>query len=298
MLLPFVFRGPVEGSSKPSAAAVPPEFTWAGLGVAMLGVQWAYHGWMNIAPIAEELRQPQRNIPLALFGGIGTIIFLYLGANVAYNWVIPLSEMPAFNNAAAEMCKRLLGPIGAVLAAAVVMCSAFGSLNGNILVGPRVLYAMGLDHLAPRGLSALHTRYRTPALAIGVASLWSCLLVLGGAALAQFKLPVLDLSENFEIDLNLPPQKQLFDVLTDFAMLGAVIFESMAVSTIFVFRRRFPNAERPYRCLGYPVTPTIYVLILTAIAINSLRTQTTEAAAVVTLVAVGAIIYGVALRSK
>ena len=239
---------------------------------------------------------PCRNIPLALFAGIGIIIFLYLGANIAYNWVIPLNQMAAFNNAAAEMCLRLLGPVGAVLAAAIVMCSAFGSLNGNVLVGPRVLYAMGQDHLVPRGLSALHAHYRTPALAIGVVSLWSCLLVLSGAALAQFKLPVVDLSDNFELNLNLPAHKQLFDVLTDFAMLGAVTFETMAVSTIFVFRRRMPNAERPYRCLGYPVTPIIYVLILTGIAINSLRTQTTEAAAVAAFVAVGAIVYAVALR--
>jgi len=298
MLLPFLIRGPLDGGTPSATAVGVPAFSWAGIGVAMLGVQWAYHGWLNIAPVAEEVRQPQRNIPLALLGGVGCVIVLYLGANVAYHLVIPQAEMRDLKNTtvATEFAFRLLGPIGAAVAAAAVMCSAFGALNGNILVGPRVLYAMGQDGLLPRALNRVHPRYQTPALAIVVEAIWSCLLVLGSAALARFSLPVWDLGEHYEINLNLPQGKPLFDVLTDFAMFGAVTFETLAVATIFVFRRRMPNVERAYRCWGYPVTPIIYVIILTVVAVNTLLTQRTEAALAVGFVAVGAGIYGVALR--
>jgi basic amino acid/polyamine antiporter, APA family len=298
LLLPFLIRGPLDQPTAPLPTAAAPAFSWVGLGIAMLGVQWAYHGWMNIGEVAEEVRQPQRNIPLALLGGVGTIIFLYLGANVAFHMVIPMAEMRELKNTTvtAEFCLRLLGPVGGGLAAAAVMCSAFGTLSGNLLVGPRLLFAMGRDGLAPRQLSAVHPRYQTPALAIVAVAAWSALLVLGGAALSRFPLPVWDLSERYEINLNLPPEKQLFDVLTDFAMIGAVTFEALAVSTIFVFRARMPDVERQYRCLGYPVTPIVYIVILTLVAVNTLFTQRTESAAAVAFVAVGAAIYAVALR--
>ena len=93
-------------------------FSFAGLGAAMLGVIWAYHGWMNIASVAEEVRQPQRNLPLSLLGGVGTVIFLYLGANLAYHLVIPQGEMQNLKTTtvAAEFCLRLLGSVGAALA--------------------------------------------------------------------------------------------------------------------------------------------------------------------------------------
>jgi amino acid transporter len=264
----------------------------------MLGVQWAYHGWMNIAPIAGEVRQPQRTIPLAVIGGVGIIIFLYLGANLAYHLVIPQAEMRLLKTTpvATEFCRRLLGPIGVALASGAVMFSAFGALNGNLLVGPRVLYAMGQDRLAPQGLSEVHAHYNTPMRAIAVVAGWSSLLVLGGAAISQFQLPVIDISDTREINLNLPPGKALFDVLTDFAMFGAIIFETLAVSTIFVFRFTLPDAPRPYRCFGYPVVPLVYVVVLTCVAINTLSTQRTEAAVAVGFIALGACVYGVFLR--
>jgi basic amino acid/polyamine antiporter, APA family len=306
VILPFVlwrrnwepalsFTNPAEWSGS-EILGIP----FAGIGTAMLGVMWAYHGWMNIAPIAEEVRQPQRNIPLALLGGVGTIIALYLGANLAYHLVIPMPEMATLGNTtvATEFCLRLLGHVGAALASAAVMFSVFGALNGNLLVGPRLLYAMGQDNLAPRNLYAVHAKYKTPALAIIVVAVWSCLLVLGGAALSQFGLPVIELSPTREINLNLPKDKPLFDVLTDFAMFGAMIFETMAVSTIFVFRWRLPSVERPYRCFGYPLVPIVYVLVLSVVACNTLLTQHTEAATAVAFIFLGAGIYLLFLRAR
>src|SRR5438552_10598078 len=192
---------------------------------------------MNIAPIAEEVREPQRNIPRSLFSGIGIVMFLYLGANVAYYLIIPqpeMAKMKALETSVEEahgepsvglapevhdktvaigFCRRLLGSVGVALAAAAVMISVFGALNGNLLVGPRLLYAMGEDGLAPRALGSVHPRYRTPALAITVLAGWSGSLVLRVALLTWFDL--------------LPQGKGPFNLMTDFAMFGAVVFETL-----------------------------------------------------------------------
>jgi amino acid transporter len=234
---------------------------------------------MNIAPVAEEVQRPQRNIPLALLGGVGIIMALYLGANLAYSLVIPRAEMAGLRDTtvAAEFGKRLLGPTGTALAAGAVMCSVFGALNGNLLVGPRLLYAMGQDGLAPRALNAVHPRYHTPALAILVLGAWSVLLVLSVAVLTETGLLAAD--------------KSHFDRLTDFAMFGAVIFETMAVLSIFVFRWRRPDAERTYRCVGYPVVPALYVVLPAFILTNMFTAQPFEALAGLGFIAAGVAVY-------
>jgi amino acid transporter len=253
------------------------------LATAFLGVLWAYHGWMNIAPVAEEVRHPQRNLPLALLGGVAIIITLYLGANLAYYLVIPREQMAGLKQTtvATEFSLRLLGPLGAAAASAAVMCSVFGALNGNLLVGPRLLYAMGEDGLAPRALRQVHPRYHTPALAIAVLAAWSALQVLTVAFLTWLGW--------------LEQSKSHFDRLTDFAMFGAVIFETLAVVSIFVFRRRRAEAERPYRCPGYPLVPALYVILPMFVLVNMfLREETIlEALAGLGFIALGAAVYGV-----
>jgi amino acid transporter len=255
------------------------QFNLSAFGAALVGVLWAYHGWMNAAPIAEEIRRPQRNIPLALLGGVGIIIVLYLGANLGYYLIIPQPEIAGIKNTTVvkEFSLRLLGPIGAAAASAAVMCSVFGALNGNLLVGPRLLYAMGEDGLAPRSLGAVHPRFRTPALAILVLAFWAVGLVLGAAVLTETGI--------------LSRDKNHFDVLTDFAIFGSVTFETLAVSTIFVFRRRLPDVERPYRCLGYPVVPALYVLLMALVLINMFFKQRLEALTGMGFIAVGAFVY-------
>src|SRR5262249_42917276 len=211
-----------------------------GFGVALVGVLWAYHGWMNIAPVAEEVKSPSRNIPLALFVGVGVIIALYLGANLAYYLMLPHDEIVKMKGGyidqtvAIGFSRRLFGSVGVALAAGAVMCSVFGALNGNLLVGPRLLYAVGEDRLAPQALGAVHSGFHPPALAILVMAVWACVLVVGAAALSYWRLPVIPVpSTDWTIDPNLPPGKPLFDILTGFAMFGAVTFETLSVSTIF-----------------------------------------------------------------
>lgn len=254
-----------------------------GLGTAFLGVLWAYHGWQNIGPVAEEVRCPQRNLPLSLLSGVAIIITLYLSANLAYYLVIPRLEMAGLKETtvATRFSLRLLGSMGGAAASAAVMCSVFGALNGNLLVGPRLLYAMGDDGLAPRALGEVHARYRTPALAIAVLAGWSSLQVVTVALLTWLGW--------------LAESKSHFDRLTDFAMFGAVIFETLAVVAIFIFRKNRADADRPYRCPGYPWVPALYVVLPAFIVVNMFLHQDTilEALAGVGFIALGAAVYGV-----
>jgi amino acid transporter len=297
------------------------QLSWIGLskfGAALVGVLWAYHGWMNIAPVAEEVRAPQRNIPLALLGGVVIIIALYLSANLAYALVIPQDQMAKMKEQSPQgpegqaanepadaadatvaigFSRRLLGPWGVAVAAAAVMISVFGALNGNLLVGPRVLYAMGADGLAPRTLGTIHARFRTPAAAIVALSMWSVALVLAGAVVKQFPLPVWIIGDQ-TLNMNPPSDKPLFDILTDFAIFGAVLFETLAVSSIFVLRFKLPHVERPYRCWGYPVVPGLYILILSLVAFQMFLNKQTEAITGVGFIAVGAGVYWRFIRRR
>ena len=291
LILPFALWSSINKvESRPDQL---PTFTWGGLGTAFLGVLWAYHGWMNIAPVAGEVKEPQRNIPLAFLAGVGIVIFLYLGANLAYHLVIPQHEMRALQDTTvvAEFASRLLGPIGALLASGAVMISVFGALNGNLLVGPRLLYAMGEDRLAPRALGAIHARYRTPALAIAVMAGWAIILVLATATLMRFPLPLLTMGDTVLLDLNPKAGKPLFDILTEFAMFGAVIFETLAVATIFVFRKKYPDAVRPYRCVGYPLVPILYLILPAYVLGTMFFQQQAEVAFGLAFIALGAVVY-------
>jgi APA family basic amino acid/polyamine antiporter len=306
-ILPFLvagLTGPGSPVPRPRVENLSPwwpswdQLEFAKIGAALVAVLWAYHGWMNFAPVAEEIRNPNRNIPISVICGVLIVIAVYLGANLGYYLIIPQSEMAQIKqtSVATEFSMRLLGPIGAAAASAAVMCSVFGALNGNLLVGPRLLYAMGQDGLAPRSLAEVHPRFRTPALAILVLAVWSVLLVLAGALLTVYRLPVLDVGFR-SFDLNLPSGKPLFDVMTDFAMFGAIIFETLAVTTIFVFRRRLPQAERPYRCPGYPIVPLLYLVLPAFILTNMFRNQPTESVAGMGFMGIGAVIYWLWLRT-
>jgi amino acid transporter len=282
---------------------------WTKFGVALIGVLWAYHGWMAVAPVAGEVKHPQRNIPLGLLGGVLLLIGLYCGANLAYDLVLPRAEIVAKNGAgelsstpiATQFCSALLGPVGVVVASAIIMTSVFGALNGNLLVGPRLLFAMGDDRLAPAKLAAVHPRYQTPFVATIVLAAWACFLVLAVGAMTQYRVPVIPLGFT-ELDLNLPPGKSPFDVMTDFVIFGAVTFETLAVSSIFVFRRKIPVTpeNRPYRCWGYPLVPALHILGMAAVLSTFFATpqSRTEAFVGIGFIGVGALVYLVVFRGR
>ena len=307
IVLPFIVYAAASPGAPiaPSATPLPLGVTTGGFLSALFATMWAYHGWMNLAPVAEEVKDPQRNLPLALLGGVGIIIVLYLGANWAYQRVIPRAEMAQMmdlspkaieefralhgqdaplpdKTVAIGFAHRLLGPIGAAVAAMAVMFSVFGALNGNLLVGPRLLYAMAEDGLAPRALARIHERFSTPANAIIVLAAWAAGLILGVAVLTEAG--------------RLSADKPHFDHLTDFVMFGATIFETLAVATIFVFRRDHPDAERSFRCPGYPWVPVAYCVVLAAVVVNIFVSDTITAVIGLGFMGVGAAVYGAFLR--
>lgn len=262
---------------------------------AFLAILWAYNGWGNISPIAEEVTNPKRNIPLALLGGVSLITLLYVSVNVSYHLVMPMESIRTLasgSTVATEALRLSFGSAGALFASCAIMISVFGSLHGNILAGPRLLYAMGQDRMAPQALQNLHHVYQTPALAILILIISSSLLlILGGVASAMG----LGLS--------------LFDMLTDFAVFGAVIFETMAILSIFIFRKTLPDADRPYRCWGYPFTPLAYAVIPVCVLGNMIFarhligeklvfTHHTELIAGVISLTMGVLVYWLVIRQR
>jgi basic amino acid/polyamine antiporter, APA family len=297
-----------EPRARPSAANLTPvwpsdwsSFDWSRFGGALIGVFFAYHGWMNIAPVAEEVTHPHRNLPLALLVGVCTVIVLYLGANTAYYLVIPHADIvsPKEGTVVGEFALRMLGRVGLVLASTAVMISVFGALNGNLMAGPRLLFAMGRDNLAPRWLGHLHPAWQTPARAAAVLAGWTILLVFIVALLTlkdengkkQCPLPEIHLAGQ-TIDLSLP-DKEPFDVVTDFAMFGAISFETLGVASIFIQRRRHPRSltSLPYRCPLYPWLPLAYVSVMAVILLNMFQTQRSEALSAVGFMLAGFVVY-------
>jgi len=242
-LLAFVL-----GDGTTGALASEPEFTplsWGGFGVALIAVMWAYDGWADLTFMAGEVRDPGRTLPRALLGGTAAIVVIYLIVNAAYLYVLPADEMAGSVLVAADAARRILGDAGASLIAAMVMLSAFGALNGSTMTGPRIFYAMADDGLFFRPIAAVHPRYQTPWLAIGLAAL----LGVGYVSI------------------------RTFEQLADSFILGIWPFYALAVGAVFLLRRKRPDLERPYRTVGYPVVPAVFLIASVAMLLNSLVEQ-------------------------
>ena len=208
---------------------------FAALGVAMGKALFAYDAWNSVTFAAEEMHEPERNLPRALVLGTLGITIVYCAAVAVYLYMVPIQEMFAVkdNRIAAEAAQRMIGPAGAAFIAVAIMISTFGCDNGLILAGARVLFAMGRDGLFFRGVARVHPVYRTPAAA---------LLLQGGVA------AVLTMTGKYS------------DLLT-LTAFASLLFNTLTVLALFVLRRRRPDLPRPYRAWGYPVVPAIYVLV-------------------------------------
>jgi amino acid transporter len=253
-----------------------------GFGAGVLGVLWAYHGWMNLGPVAEELRDPQRNVPRSLFIGVGIVILTYLCANFAYALVLSQAEMADDHKVkvvAITFAQRLFESWGADYSAlagsaisAAIMVSVLGAANANVIIGSRTYFALGRDGLFPTTLGAVHAGFRTPVLALVLQAIWTSCLVVG-------------------IDLIQEKKASPFDTITDFVMFGAIIFETMTIVSIFAFRRKHPDWVRPYRCIGYPVTPIVYAIVLASVLANTIYDQPKKSAVGFGFILVGAGVY-------
>lgn len=251
------------GDGATGALAAAPSFevlSWGGFGVALIAALWAYDGWADLTFMAGEVRDPGRTLPRALVGGVLAIIAVYLLVNAAYLYVLPVDAMAASELVAADAATRILGTLGASVVAALVMLSTFGALNGSTMTGPRIFYAMADDGLFFRPIAAVHSRYRTPYAAIGLAALL-------GIAFVSIRT---------------------FEQLAGQFILGIWPFYALAVGAVFLLRRRRPDAERPYRTVGYPWVPLVFLLASVAMLVNALIEEP-----LVTGVCFGVILLGI-----
>lgn len=251
--------------SRLAADQTPQEPFLAQYAVVLLAVMWAYDGWHHVTPIAEEIRDPQRNVPRALFIGIGIIISLYLSANLAYYGVLSMTELAkAGQDGAFAAAVRLLGSGGGAALTAVIMCSTLGAINSNLLFSPRVAYAMGRDRVFFAALGRVHANYRTPSVAIVVQGLMSMALVVAAGLL---KLALTDVDRDTIDDSRLArmvatiQDDSIFTLLTNFVIFAASIFYVLCVAAVIVLRWRQPDAPRPYRTFGYPYTPLAFLVV-------------------------------------
>ncbi|HSE21824.1 MAG TPA: amino acid permease [Pyrinomonadaceae bacterium] len=206
-----------------------------GAAAAMIGALWAYDGWNNVTFLAGEVKNPGKNLPLALIGGMLVVITLYLFVNISYYHVLTptqIADVPASSSVAAEVIRRLLGSIAVTLMAAAMMTSSFGALHSSILATARLPYALALDGLSFKSLAKVSPRTHVPVRALVVQAFWSCVLALSGS----------------------------YDRLTDYAIFALTLFYALVAASVFIFRRRLPEAERPYRTWGYPVVPILFLI--------------------------------------
>ncbi len=225
----------------------------AGFGAAMLGALWAYDGWQNVAPLAGEIRDPQRNLPRAFVGGTLVVTALYLFVNVAYFYALTplqIASVPSSSSVATEVLKRFLGPMAVSMTAVALMVSSFGSLQSSVLANSRIPFAMARDGLFFRSLARLSPRSNVPARAILAQAAWASVLAVSGS----------------------------YDTLTDSVIFASWLFYGLVTASLFVFRKSMPDAPRPYRAFGYPAIPMIFLLVTAALLINTFIAAPRQAA--------------------
>lgn len=199
--------------------------------LGMVSILWAYDGWCDVGFVSGEIRDPQRTLPKVFILGTAAVVGLYLAANFVYLRVVPIDRMVGSPLIAADVAAALVGPVGVTLVAAAVMVSTFGTLNGSMMTGPRVFYAMAEDRLFFKVLARVHPRYGTPTGSIILS------VALGAVFVAV----------------------RTFSELAELFVIGIWPFYALSVAAVFVLRRRQPDRPRAYRTWGYPVVPLLFL---------------------------------------
>ncbi len=207
---------------------------------------FTYSGWNAAAYVAEEVRSPERNVPLALAMGTLAVVVVYFLLNLLFLYVLPVDQLAAVRGSVLDViADRLLGARAGDVMGIVSIVSIAASISAMVFAGPRVYYAMARDGLFFRGAARIHPTYHTPAASIIAQAVWSSLLVLSGSAQA----------------------------LTTYTGFSVVLFAGIAVASLFVLRAREPHAPRPFKAWGYPVAPAIFTIASALIVLNALWTD-------------------------
>jgi len=245
------------------ATSIPAAGGFAGFFAALLSALWAYDGWNNVNMVAGEIRNPQRSLPLALIGGVLIVGALYLATNLAYFYVLPSSAVAGSSRVAGDMMRTVLGQWGAGAVSIVVMISIFAALNGSILSGSRIPYALARDGYFFRFAAGIHPEHHTPAPAILLLTGWAALLVLSG----QFK------------------------ALYTLVLVPSWILYAMAAASVIVLRRKRRDLVRPYRTIGYPFVPIVFVAVAILLLISTLLDSPRESLLGLLIIAAGIPFY-------
>ena len=219
-----------------------------GFFAAMVSALWAYDGWNNVSMVSSEITEPQRNLPKSLIFGTIAVIVTYILINISYFYVLDASQVAASKHVAFDMMASLFqGPAAAMVTVAVLI-SILAALNGSILSGSRVPYAMARDGLFFRAGAVVSPRYRVPGNSIIMLCAWSCVVVLSG----------------------------YFDDLYNFVIFGSWILYGLTALSVIVLRRKSPLLRRPYRVIGYPVVPVLFTVVASLLLISTLQTRPRE----------------------
>ena len=230
--------------------------TLTALAIAQVGSLFSADAWNNVTFTAGEVKNPNRNLPLSLALGTGVVIALYIGCNFIYLGALPLAGNPAGttlvergiqyareDRVATAVITQMFGSSGGKLMALAIMISGFGCCNGLILAGARVYYAMAKDGLFFRSVARLHPQHKTPVVSLMVQMVWTCILCISGS----------------------------YGQLLDYIIFAVLVFYILTIAGLFVLRRTHPEAERPYKAIGYPVLPAIYIVMALFIDVVLLR---------------------------
>lgn len=235
----------------------------AGFFVALVAALWAYDGWNNAGMLGSEVEQPQKNLPRALILGTLAMIGIYLLTNVTYFYILSASEVGSSERVAADAMRQVFGQPGAAAVSVAAMISIFAALNGSILSGSRVPYAMARDGYFFSRVSRVNSRFRTPAAAIMLLGVWSSLVLLSG----QYQ--------------------QLYTLV----IFPSWILYGMTAASVIVLRHKRPDLDRPYRVPGYPVVPILFVLVACALLYSTFRSSPRESGIGLALIALGVPFY-------
>lgn len=241
---------------------VPPDLS-KGLLLALIGVLWSFGGWHHATYVAGETIKPQRTVPRAMLLGALIVTITYVLVNLAYMILLPLAEIQESTRVAGDAIGAVVNGGGKIVAVAIAV-SVFGTISIYTMSAPRIYYAMAQDGVFFKELAKVHPRFRTPTIAMYIQALWAILLLLFWGT---------------------------FENLITYVTFMDIAFMALAGASVMLFRKRMPDAERPYRTWGYPVVPLIFVLVSSAFVINTLIEQPKQAIAGLVVLGLGVMVY-------
>src|SRR5262252_3235008 len=242
------------------------------LGVGLIAVFWAYDGWVYITWVAGEVKDPRRNVPIAMLLGVLAVGAIYIAMNMTYVYALPLSEVAKFETIAHAAAAALFSPGAAVWLSLMIAVSCFSAAASCTLSGSRVYLAMAQDGVFFKRMAVIHPKWRTPAFSLIGQGIWAALLTVSGR----------------------------YDWLYTYVIFGMMFSYTLTVIGLFVLRWKRPNVERPYRCTGYPWLPGLYVLVAVVWIINTIVKRPSEAlgSAIIVLIGVPGYLYWKRSRRK